>query len=109
MNLDVDGAAALPLDHLDLAIATITLITESLMWNSYTSCTSKKGAPTRRQTFHGGTAIPGGTKRFGTLSKKVGCKDSNTPGREGSSWAGSNPVPVADASVFPIHLSASTT
>jgi hypothetical protein len=23
------------------------------------------------------------------------CKDSNTPGREGSSWAGSNSVPVA--------------
>src|SRR5262245_28236478 len=79
MDLDVDGAAALPLDHLHLAIVNDhtdhRVVDVKLIHVVHVA---------RRQSVKGFTEEkqpPRWTKRFGALST-VGGKDSNTPGRE---------------------------
>src|SRR5262245_8386793 len=79
MDLDVDGAAALPLDHLHLAIVhdhtDHRVVDVELIHVVHVARRRDVKSFTEKQQ------APGGTKRFGALST-IGGKDSNTPGRE---------------------------
>src|SRR5262245_31695306 len=79
MDLYVDGAAALPLDHLHLAIVhdhtDHRVVDVKLIHVVHVA--RRRGI----KRFTEEKQPPGRTKRFGPLSA-VGSKDSNTPGRE---------------------------
>src|SRR5262249_62024378 len=79
MDLDVDGAAALPLHHLHLAIiydhTGHRVVDVKLIHVVHVACRRGVKSVTEEEQ------PPGGTKSFGALSR-VGGKDSHTPGRE---------------------------